>query len=188
MTYFINDKTRIVAGTDTNDAVTLGQLTAQVIAAKARANHTGTQLAATISDLPAVLDARIALLVNGAPAAFDTLKELADAIAADETGLASILAQLTIINTNITALQALPHAGRSLSATIGDGVATLFNIDHNWALTDPYKLGVELVNRTTGENEIARFARQASGNRLIVEFTGKVPAVGEYSVLLREIP
>lgn len=49
----------------------------------ARANHTGTQTSTTISDFAAAVDARISTVVGGAPAALDTLNELAAAIGND---------------------------------------------------------------------------------------------------------
>ncbi len=48
-----------------------------------RANHTGTQTVSTISDFAAEVNALISGVVNGAPAALDTLDELAAAIGDD---------------------------------------------------------------------------------------------------------
>lgn len=45
-----------------------------------RSNHTGTQLSATISDFNTAVDARVNLVVDGAPLALDTLNELAAAL------------------------------------------------------------------------------------------------------------
>lgn len=48
-----------------------------------RANHTGTQTAATISDFTAQVNTLIAAVVDSAPAALDTLNELAAALGDD---------------------------------------------------------------------------------------------------------
>ena len=49
----------------------------------ARANHTGTQLSSTISDFNTAVNALIAAVVDSAPAALDTLNELAAALGDD---------------------------------------------------------------------------------------------------------
>ena len=48
-----------------------------------RANHTGTQLSGTISDFNTAVNALIAAVVDSAPAALDTLNELAAALGDD---------------------------------------------------------------------------------------------------------
>jgi hypothetical protein len=47
-----------------------------------------------ITGFDAAVDAKIAALVNGAPTTFDTLKEIADYIASDQTGAAAVTAAL----------------------------------------------------------------------------------------------
>jgi hypothetical protein len=50
---------------------------------KNRANHTGTQASSTISDFDTAVDARIENIVGAAPAALDTLQEIAEALGDD---------------------------------------------------------------------------------------------------------
>jgi hypothetical protein len=164
-----------------------GQLPAYYLA---RANHAGTQLAATISDFNAAVhlnrldqlaaptsavalnaqkisgladptlaqdaatlayvSSRITSLINGAPAALDTLAEIATAINNDA-------AYNTTIQAAITAAKARAnHTGSQLAATIsdlstavdarhaawgyaqnlGNGTLTTFTVNHNLATRD----------------------------------------------------
>lgn len=57
---------------------------------KNRANHTGTQLSSTISDFQTAVDARVNTIVGAAPAALDTLEEIADALDNDPNFAASM--------------------------------------------------------------------------------------------------
>lgn len=57
-------------------------------------NTGGTATTLSASKIVSLLDALKAELLGGADAAFDTLKELQDAVAADQTGLASVLTAL----------------------------------------------------------------------------------------------
>lgn len=61
---------------------------------KNRANHTGSQLASTISDFSSAVDARIANVVGNAPSALDTLVELSAALGDDPNYAATITAAL----------------------------------------------------------------------------------------------
>ena len=56
----------------------------------ARANHTGTQPSSTISDFNTAVNALIAAVVDSAPAALDTLNELAAALGDDANFAATI--------------------------------------------------------------------------------------------------
>lgn len=57
---------------------------------KDRANHTGTQTSSTISDFQTAVDARINNIVGAAPAALDTLVEIATALNNDPNYAASM--------------------------------------------------------------------------------------------------
>lgn len=57
-------------------------------------NLGGTATTLSASKISALLDALRSDLVGGADAAFDTLKELQDAVQSDQTGLAQVLAAL----------------------------------------------------------------------------------------------
>jgi hypothetical protein len=91
-----------------------------------RTNHTGTQVAATISDFTAAVDARVQTVVGAAPAALDTLVELASAIGNDAnfastvtTGLSNRLrfdAAQTLTGTQQT--QGLTNLGAAAAADL----------------------------------------------------------------------
>lgn len=78
-----NKITGLVAGSAATDAVNKGQLDAGVTEAKGYA------------------DQKVADLVNGAPEMLDTLKELADALAADQSGLAALVAQVGTLQSGL---------------------------------------------------------------------------------------
>lgn len=91
-------------GTQPTSVVTRAFLDQVEAFVKDRANHTGTQLAATISDLPSILDARIQQVVGAAPAALDTLEEIAARLADDADAAAALTNTVTAIRTDLTAL------------------------------------------------------------------------------------
>lgn len=97
-----------------------------------RTTHTGTQPAATISDFNAAVDTRIAALTTGAPAALDTLDELAAALG-DDANFAA----------NITALINL--RAKTFSQDVGDGTTTAIVVTHNLNTRD-----VQIACRQTG--------------------------------------
>lgn len=82
-----------------------------------RANHTGTQASSTISDFNTAVDARVAIVVDGAPAALDTLNELAAALG-DDANFAT-----TVTN------QIAAKTGK-FAATIGNGALTSIAVSH----------------------------------------------------------
>lgn len=101
-----------------------------------RSNHTGTQLASTISDFSQAVNAllatyatqsyvqqQITALVDSSPAALDTLKELADALGDDPNFAATINAQIAL-------------RAKTFAATVGDGAATSIAVNHNLNTTD----------------------------------------------------
>lgn len=91
--------------------------------ATARANHTGTQAASTISDFATAADARITAFVGAAPTALDTLAELATALGNDP-------AFATTVTT------ALGLRTRKFAANYGNGALTTFTVNHALSTTD----------------------------------------------------
>lgn len=73
---------------------------------KNRSNHTGSQLASTISDFSSAVDARVAILVDGAPDALNTLNEIAEALGGDPD-LANTLTNAIALKASQTDLTAL---------------------------------------------------------------------------------
>src|SRR5690606_20894467 len=131
-------KITATAGTASGEVATKGQVDAAQAAASLRSNHTGTQPASTISDFATAVDTRIdnkiAVLVGGAPETFDTLKDIADWIAENDTTelVSTVSAHSTAISDLQDAVDALEAngGGGSYKATIGDGTASTFTITH----------------------------------------------------------
>lgn len=186
MTLRIEDKIAIQAGTAGGEAVTKNQLDTGVADAKARANHTGTQTASTISDFDSAVDARVQLIVDAAPSALDTLNELAAALGDDPNFSATVTTALDDLDTRLESLEGAPAGSRSMTALIGDAAASSFNIDHNWDLANKNKVAVEIVDTTDGATVLASVVRSTT-NRVVVSFGTAVPATNQYMVLLREV-
>jgi hypothetical protein len=95
-----------------------------------RAHHTGAQTASTISDFNAAVDARVALIVDAAPATLDTLNELAAALGDDPTFAATTAAALGALDTRLDAVEA---AGGPVKCyeTVLVGGATSEVVTHN---------------------------------------------------------
>lgn len=186
MTVRISDKVSIQAGTAADEAVTKTQLDTGVADAKNRSNHTGTQTVSTISDFTTAVNALIAAVIDGAPGALNTLNELAAALGDDPNFSATITTALGDLDTRLDALEGAPSGARSMTAVIGDGAATSFNIDHGWALGNKNKVRVEVVDTTDGATVIANVTRTTI-NRVVVAFGSAVPTNGQYLVLLSEV-
>lgn len=102
-----------------------------------RANHTGTQTVATISDFTSAVNAVVANVVGAAPTSLDTLKELADALGNDANFASTVTTQLSL-KANISSLATVATAGTyasltgkpSYAANLGDGSATSYVVTH----------------------------------------------------------
>lgn len=163
------------------DADTLdGHATAYFLA---RANHTGTQAASTISDFTSAVNAlltsyatqtdvsdAIDALVAGAPAALDTLQELADAVGDDADFAATVTTALGL-------------RGRGKAFTVGNGSATSFNLDHNFATKDVMCQAYVISSGAQFEPDFDR----TTTNRVVVSF-GTAPATDTIRVLIQEVP
>jgi hypothetical protein len=187
MTYRIEDKVTIQPGTAANEAASKGQLDAATADAKNRATHTGTQTVATLSDFNAEVDARIQAVVGAAPAALDTLAELAAALGDDADFAAGVTTQLGNHESRIDALEGAPSGARSMTALIGDGSASSFNIDHNWALADKNKVRVEVIDTSTDGETVTAKVTRPTVNRVTVSFGSHQPTANQYMVLLSEV-
>jgi hypothetical protein len=172
--------------TASDQAVTKSQLDAGVTDAKMRANHTGTQTTSTISDFNTAVDQRIQAIVGAAPAALDTLQELAAALGSDPNFAATINAAQAALASRVTALEAAGTPKRTFSTLVGAGSGSVFNVDHNWNLADKNKCAVQIVDTLTGETVDAGITR-STVNRVIVDFGTHVPASNQYRVLVIEV-
>ena len=184
MTLRIESKLAIQPGTAAGEAATKGQLDLGVTDAKDRSKHTGTQPSSTISDFNAAVNALIQAVVGAAPEALDTLQELAAALGNDPNFATTILSQLSDLDTRVDAVEA--GGRRSVSALLGDGVASRFLVTHGWALANKDKVVAEVVDTLTGETVLTRVVRTDTSN-VTVDFGSGVPAVNQYRVLLLEV-
>jgi hypothetical protein len=178
-----HSKLTIEAGTASTDAVTKSQLDTAEAAAKARANHTGTQTAATISDFNSAVDTRVQLIVDAAPAALDTLNELAAALGDDPNFSATVTTSLGDLDTRIDALEASSSAG-SYKATVGNATDSTFTVTHNLGSTD---VRVEVVQLSNGQTVYPVVTRPSS-NTVAVDFGTTVPANNSHRVLVTLVP
>jgi hypothetical protein len=181
-THTFHGKVAHEAGTASTDGVIKSQLDTGVADAKARANHTGTQLAATISDFSTAVDARISTVIDGAPTALDTLNELAAALGDDPNFAATVTGALGDIDTRLDTLEG-SSAAASFKQTVGDATASTFTITHNLGSTD---VMVEVVRLSDGQTVFPVCARP-SINTVSVDFGATVPANNSHRILVRQI-
>lgn len=186
MTVRLYDKLAIQPGSASDEATSKGQLDTAAADAKNRANHTGTQASTTISDFTTAVDTRVQQIVGAAPGALDTLVELAAALGDDADFAGTVTGQLDDHDSRIDALEGAPSGSQSMTVLIGDGAASSFNIDHNWALANKYKVAVEIVDTTDGATVWANVVR-STVNRVVVSFGTAVPTEDQFLVLLREV-
>jgi hypothetical protein len=92
----------------------------------------------------AQVDTKIQAVVGAAPAALDTLKEIADALADDSGAIAAISAVNTTQNTNIAALQTLSH---SPATSISNAISINANQEIN-LIKDPSPLNILSIAET----------------------------------------
>lgn len=181
-TQTFHSKIAAEAGTASNELTTRSQLDAAEAAAKARANHTGTQPSSTISDFAAAVDARVQLVVDAAPAALDTLNELAAALGDDPNFSATITSQLGALDTRIDSLESASTAG-SYAQAVGDGVASAYTVTHNLGSLD---VRVEVVRVSDGQT-VYPVVTRPSANTVSVDFGATVPASGSHRVLISKV-
>lgn len=169
-------------GTQSTDLTTKAQLDAGVASALSRANHTGTQLAATISDFQSAVDTRVQLVVDAAPAALDTLNELAAALGDDPNFSATVTANLGALDTRIDALEASAGTG-GFKQNIGDATAATFTITHNLGTLD---VRVDVVRVSDGQT-VYPVVTRPSINTATVDFGATVIANTSHRVLVSAV-
>lgn len=170
------------AGTASTDGVIKSQLDSGVADAKARANHTGTQLAATISDFSAAADARIALIIDSAPSALDTLNELAAALGDDPNFASTVAGQLGDLDERLDTLEGSSSAA-SYKETFGDGAASTFTITHNLGSID---VMIEVIRLSDGQT-VYPVPQRTSVNAVSLDFGAAVPGSNTHRALVRQI-
>lgn len=140
---------------------------AQVLA---RANHTGTQLASTISDFNTAADARaqaiVDALVDAAPGTLDTLNELAAALGDDP-------------NFSTTVTNAIAAKTGKFATNIGNAALQTFTVNHALGTTD---VAVSIRVNATGAMVDAEVVVTDANNVQIT--TNSVPAAAAYRVVV----
>lgn len=172
----------IEAGTASTDAVTKSQLDTAEAAAKARANHTGTQASTTISDFTTAVDARIATVIDAAPTALDTLNELAAALGDDPNFSATVTTSLDALDTRIDSLEASTGAG-GYTQLVGDAVASTFTVTHNLGTTSVI---VQIFAVSNGQTVFPVVTRPST-NTVALDFGTTVPASNAMRVLVYKV-
>ena len=185
-TRFFQAQIAIQPGVAAEHATTKAQLDTGVADAKNRANHNGTQTSSTISDFTTAVDARVQQVVGAAPAALDTLQELAAALGNDPNYAATITSQLGSLDTRLNTVEAAGTPVRTFSTLVGAGSGSSFNVDHNFNLADKYKVMVQIVDTLTGDTVDAAVTRTTK-DRVVVDFGSHVPATNQYRILISEV-
>jgi len=187
----VADKVVATGGTAANELATKGQVDASYVQARLRSNHTGTQLSTTISDFDtavnALIDTAMDALIGGAPSTFDTLKEISDWIAANDTTdlIADVAANTAAIADLQDAVENLQAGGvGSYKQNIGDGIASTFTVTHSLATLD---VAVEVIETTGSRQTVFPVITRPSTNTVVVDFDGVQIATDSHRVLIRVI-
>lgn len=132
----------------------------------ARANHTGTQLSSTISDFSTAVDARVQLIVDSAPAALDTLNELAAALGDDP-------------NFSTTVTNAIAAKTDKYAANIGNGADQSFVVNHGLGSTD-----VIVQVRVNSTGDVVECEVEITDANNVTIKTNSTPASNAYRVVV----
>lgn len=170
------------AATASGEVVIKSQLDAAEAAAKLRSNHSGTQPMSTISDAQTYVDGRIQLVVDAAPAALDTLNELAAALGDDPNFSATVTTQLGALDTRLDSLEASAGAG-GYKANVGDATTSTFTVTHNLATLD---VRVEVVLISNGQT-VYPVVTRPSASTVVVDFGSFVPPNASHRVLVSAV-
>lgn len=181
-THQFHGKVAAEAGTAAGDLVTKAQLDSVLAQALARANHTGSQTADTISDFTSAVNTLIALVIDGAPGALDTLNELAAALGDDADFAGTITGLIAAIDARVDDLEASPGGDAGFAVNVGDASATTFTVTHNLATKDVL---VEVVLVSTGQT-VYPVTTRPTINTVLVDFGATTPTANQYRVLVRK--
>jgi hypothetical protein len=156
------------------------QVDTAVAGATNRANHTGTQATETIDGLDAFVDERVQAVVDAAPAALDTLRELAEALGEDPNFAATVTSGLGDLDTRLDALEAAPGGGGSFAQNVGDAVASSFTVNHGLGSQD---VGVVVIRLSDFQTVYPVVKRPSTGS-VLVDFGTFVPLAGSHRVIV----
>lgn len=170
------------AATQSGDVIIKSQHDTDIANALSRANHTGTQASSTISDFNSAVDARVQLVVDAAPAALDTLNELAAALGDDPNFSATVTSSLGDLDTRIDALEAASGSA-NYKTNIGDAVASSFTVTHGLSTLD---VRVEVVQISNGQT-VYPVVTRPSTNTATIDFGSTVPANASHRVLITAV-
>lgn len=173
-------------GTQSTDGTVKSQLDAAYAAAISRANHTGLQSVATLSDFTTSVNTLISAVIDGAPGALDTLNELAAALGDDPDFAATVATQLTSLDGRLDTVEAAQGSTAGhYKANVGDGIAATFTLTHSLASFDVRVVVVDTANQQDVHPVITR----PSINTVTLDFGATViPANPSHRVLVSTVP
>jgi hypothetical protein len=154
-----------------------------------RANHTGTQTTATISDFTSAVNAVVAQTVGAAPDLLNTLDELAAALGDDPNFAATITAAIAQ-KADTTSLAPIATSGSYADltgkpeyvTTVGDGTATTIVVTHSLG-----KNVIPALRLTAAPGTFVLAPMQATSDTTITLTFGQAPAAGQYTLLLHKV-
>lgn len=135
----------------------------------ARANHTGSQASSTISDFNSSVDTRVQLIVDSAPAALDTLNELAAALGDDA-------------NFSTTITNSLATKPTRYAENIGDNSSTSIAVTHSLGTTDVVVQVFVISSGATVDCQVVR----TNANTVTLDFN-TAPGTDAYRVVVHGI-
>jgi hypothetical protein len=183
-THDMNGTVAIEAGTAAGHAVNKSQLDSVLAQALNRANHTGQDTVAGLSDFTSAVNTLIAAVIDGAPGALNTLNELAAALGDDANFSTTITNLIAALDTRVDDLEAAGGGAASFKANIGDGSATTYTVTHNLNTLD---VRVEVVLISTGQT-VYPVVTRTGVNTVLIDFGATTPATNTRRVLISEVP
>lgn len=181
-TAVFHSKISAQAGTASNEVVTKSQLDTAEANAKNLANATNLLPTSKIANFQADVDARVQVVVDAAPAALDTLNELAAALGDDANFAATVNGQLTSLDGRVDALEASSGTA-GYKANIGDNALSTFTVTHGLGTVD---VVVNVVEVATGQTVYPVVTRTAP-NTTSVDFGSTVPTANQFRVLVTAV-
>lgn len=169
------------AAVNADDLMRKQEVDSQSTQDRNRANHTGTQLASTISDLQTYVDGRIGTVLDiaGAPSTLDTLNEIAAALGDDPNYAATVTAAIAGLDSRLDTLEAAGGTS-NYKTLIGDGSLSLITVTHNLGTQD-----VDAVCIRVSDRQIVHPVIKApTTNTITVDFGAFVPASNAMRIIV----
>lgn len=143
---------------------------------KAATSHTHSTT--DVTGLQTYVDGRVQLVVDAAPSALNTLKEIADAIGDDPNYAATITGLITALDGRVDILEA--NAGTGVyRANVGDGTSKVITVTHSLGTQDVDVI----VRRVSDRQRVYPVDTAPTTNTVVLDFgSGTAPTTGQYRV------